>query len=282
MIARAAASLSAGPDALRIGMPELCRAGLSESWMWKAAGHRHWLALAEAHGLDRPDFRDATGTRLYAAFTGVALEDGQLDTVAEHDRLAFAVTLSRTGRSRFRSTVTLSVGDETVARLTLDSAFVGRRDAGRNRSATRGLVARPCRLLPPADPQPPFRAHGWERQGAFRRADRTELARLTLDPNPHEDFNGADFLYFAAFPALVDRAEWAWFRQIDPPVTTRSRRIAYLGNIELGERVTAVLCGLHRGEGTLSHWIELRREEDDSLIALAFTDRAPAQRPPAG
>lgn len=281
MIASAAASLVAAQESLRIGMPELCRAGLSEGWMWKAAGHRHWLALAEAHGLDRPDFRDATGARLYAAFTGVTLEDGRLDQVAEHDQLAFAVTLSRTGRSRFRSTVTLSVEDETVARLTLDSAFVGRREAGRNRSATRGLVARPCRLLPPADPQPPFRAQGWEQQGAFRREERKDLARLTLDPNPHEDFNGADFLYFAAFPALIDRAEWAWFRRLDPPLTTHARRIAYLGNIELGDRVTAVLCGVHAVDAAVSHWIELRRE-DDSLIAIAFTDRLPAQRAPAG
>lgn len=263
----------AAHDHVRIGMPELCRGGLSETWLWKAAGHRHWLALAGAHGLDRPDFRDATGARLYAAFTETKLADGRLDRVAEHDLLTFDTRLSRTGRTRFRSVVTVSTDDGIVARLTLDSAFVGRREPGCNRSAARGMVARPCHLLPPVQPHVPFRQASWDRMGPFLREDRQELASCVIDPNPHEDFNGADFLYFASYAALADRAEWHWFRQADPVFSTRSRDTFFLGNIELGDRVTVLLCGRRSTDTGMSHWIELRRTIDRALLAVSFAER---------
>ncbi|MDQ1155865.1 putative biosynthetic protein (TIGR04099 family) [Sphingomonas sp. SORGH_AS 950] len=260
-------------DSIRIGMPEMCRGGLSETWLWKAAGHRHWLALATAHGLDRPDFRDATGARLYAAFTETQLAEGRLDRVGEHDLLTFDTHLSRTGRTRFRSIVTVSTAKEVVGRLTLDSAFVGRRHKGRNRSAARGLVARPCHLLPPAHTHVPFRPATWDWIGPFQRKDRQELASCVIDPNPHEDFNGADFLYFASYAALADRAEWHWFHQADPIVTTRSRRTFFLGNIELGDTVTVLLCGTRSEGDSMSHWIELRRTIDGALLAVSFAER---------
>ncbi len=82
-------------------MPELCRTGLSESWLLKACGHRHWMALAEAHGLAEPDFRDEHGQRLYPAFTHISVQDAYLDMVEEGSELALACTLERSGRAGF-------------------------------------------------------------------------------------------------------------------------------------------------------------------------------------
>src|ERR1700722_768337 len=75
------------PDVVVLGMPHLCMIGLSETWLLKECGHRHWFLLAEAAGLAAPDFRDPAGDPIYAAFLSVAVRDAAFDTVREHERL---------------------------------------------------------------------------------------------------------------------------------------------------------------------------------------------------
>lgn len=261
-------------EPVTIGMPQLCRLGLSENWLMKACGHRHWLALAHAFGLDRPAFHDADGQRLYPAFTMVKVVDAKLETVCENDRLTFALNLCRIGITRFASDIELRVAGVLIALVHMESAFVRRAVAGRNRSATRSTVARTCRLLPPETPAArPFRGDVLARQTAFRQTDGTELASIMIDPSPHEDFNGADFLYFSAFQAMIDRAEWQWLRQAAPPLVTRERTVLYTGNIELGDRVIASLSSLREDKHSISHCVELRRESDHGVIAVAFSCR---------
>lgn len=263
-----------------VGMPQLCRAGLSENWLLKACGHRHWLALAAAHGLDKPDFRGVDHQRLYPAFMAIALDvSGRgLGAIGENASIDFALTLERIGHTRFRSKIDVAADTAVLAQVTMESAFVHRAVDGVNNSATRGGVARPCRLLPsPRLRTAPFRAEHWDDILGFARQDRQCLARFLIDPNPHEDFNGADFLYFSAFQAMLDRAEWAWFREPAALPVTRNRRIYYLGNAELGDRIALTLCGTrNHGAAERDHWVEFRRESDDRLIAIAFTRREPA------
>lgn len=263
-------------EPVTIGMPQLCRMGLSENWLMKACGHRHWLALAHAFGLDRPAFYDADGDRLYPAFTMVKVEHAKLDTVCEDDRLDFTLDLRRIGVTRFASDIAIRIAGVLIAAVHMESAFVRRAIAGSNRSATRSGVARPCRLLPPGMPaQRLFRAEAWEEQAGFQRSERRVLRRMLIDPSPHEDFNGADFLYFSAFQAMIDRAEWHWLRRSSDPLVTIERSINYLGNIELGERIVATLCGFREEDYATLHWVELLREGDNSAIAVAFSRRRP-------
>ncbi|MGO8470307.1 hypothetical protein AB9F45_39245, partial [Rhizobium leguminosarum] len=42
-------------------MPHLNGNGLSETWLMKELGHRHWLMLACHLGIDNADFRTADG-----------------------------------------------------------------------------------------------------------------------------------------------------------------------------------------------------------------------------
>ena len=267
-------------EPVRTGMPELCRAGLSETWLFKACGHRHWLALARAHGLSKPAFRDEAGARLYPAFTSVTVADGKLDSVGEDELLRFDVTLIRIGRTRFRSEILVLNDAEIVARVTMESAFVRRAVDGRNRSATRALAAGPCSLIsPPTGVAPPLRVDGWDHQAHFMRSERTGIATHWFDLSPHEDFNGADFLYFAAFQAMLDRAEWRWLRRENPLLVTAERQILYVGNIELGDQVGATLCGLIEER---EHRVPL-----DRIVAcqrwannrIGLLEAAPAKRP---
>jgi probable biosynthetic protein (TIGR04099 family) len=275
----AASAAPALPDALVLGMPHLCMTGLSETWLLKECGHRHWFLLARAAGLPVPDFRDSAGEPIYAAFLTVSVRDATFDNVSEHDRLVFTSRLARISRTQFMSLHTCTVAGRSIVEIVLTSAFVRREHKGKNRSVARIEVPG----LPPLRPDPravayaaeaaTLRANRWHTRLGFDRDTATVIDRYTLDPCPAQDFNGADFLYFTSFQAFVDRAEWAFFRPHAPFPVTRRRDIVYRGNIDAGERVVASLLQFRRDNATLVHWYRLERETDGAAIAEIFTLR---------
>lgn len=120
-----------------------------------------------------------------------------------------------------------------------------------------------------------LRRHQWSEHLGFVRADAAGLARMVIDPCPAQDFNGADFLYFASFQAFVDRTAWAFFRHLGHRATTRRRDIVYHGNIEPGQRVAVVLRAVRRGDGSCNcrpgHWCDVERDTDAAPLADVFT-----------
>jgi probable biosynthetic protein (TIGR04099 family) len=270
------------PDRIVLGMPHLCLGGLSETWLLRECGHRHWFLLAHAAGRAVPDFRDCAGDPVYAAFVAVTVRDAQFDAAREHDELGFGSQLTRISRTRFMSVHRLAVRGRGVGEIVMTSVFVKRMQAGLNRSIARVEVSG----LPPVETVPEcadyaagvaaLRRGHWAEHFGFARANADALDRLVVDPCPAQDFNGADFLYFSSFQAFVDRAEWAFFRPVNPRATTRRRDIVYHGNIEPGDRVVVVLRAVRRGDSELGHWCRIERESDSSPLADVFTMRRDA------
>jgi probable biosynthetic protein (TIGR04099 family) len=266
-------------DAIVLGMPHLSLGGLSETWLLRECGHRHWFLLAQAAGRAVPDFRDEEGDPVYAAFIAVTVREGRFDAAREHDTLDFRSRLTRISRTRFMSVHEIAAGGRVLGEVAMTSLFVKRKEAGRNRSIARVEVPG----LPPIVSSREFADHeetvaalrrdSWEEHLGFVRGDAPVLDRLLIDPCPAQDFNGADFLYFSSFQAFVDRAEWAFFRPLDPRTTTRRRDIVYHGNIEPGDRIAVVLHGRRRDADGVDHWCRLERESDAMPIADVFTLR---------
>jgi probable biosynthetic protein (TIGR04099 family) len=247
--------------------------------MLKECGHRHWFMLAEATGRAVPDFRDAAGDPVYAAFVAVTVRDASFEAAHEHDELGFDSRLARMSRTQFMSQHRLSVRGRDIGEIVMTSVFVKRTEAGRNRSIARVDVPG----LPPVRPAPDFvddaamvaalRRDQWNAHLGFVRADAATLDRFVIDPCPAQDFNGADFLYFASFQAFVDRTEWAFFRP-DPRISTRHRDLVFHGNIEPGDRVAVLLRAVRRGKATIGHWCAIERESDAAPLADVFTLRS--------
>jgi probable biosynthetic protein (TIGR04099 family) len=270
-------------DHVVLGMPHLCFGGLSETWLLKECGHRHWFLLAHAAGRDVPDFRDASGEPIYAAFVSVSVRESRFHAAREHDELAFEAQLARFSRARFVSQHRLAVRGLPIGEVVMTSTFVRRTRPGSNRSIARAELP-----SPPAVEHAPHLdryqemigrlRHGrWTRHMGLRHANTPVLNRLAIDPCPSQDFNGADFLYFSSFQAFVDRAEHAFFR-LNPRTTTRHRDIVYHGNIEPGDRVVVMLRDVHReavDDNVLAHWCSIEREADAAPLADVFTLRGP-------
>ncbi|BDT67724.1 hypothetical protein os1_19020 [Comamonadaceae bacterium OS-1] len=259
------------------GMPQLSSSGLSENWLLKECGHRHWLAIAQRQGQAAPEFRDAQGRKVYAAFSVVRIRQAQLERVEEHDPFTIATRCHPAGRTQYYSQHTVQLQDHLVARVEMLSVFVLRAQAGNNRSIVRAVMAPPQATAAPSELA--AAADAFVQRGRARRAQirvgQAEMHTSAFTPCPHNDFNGADLLYFSSFQSLVDRAEWAWMRSADAtsrPAVLREREMVFYGNLDLGD---AVHTGLHGAP--LDHHSILCRGSDGLRIAEVFTRKQAAQ-----
>ena len=278
----------------RLGMPQLAYAGLSETWLLRDCGDRHWLAIAARLGLADPDFRDADGRSAYAAFLGLRLTQARLGAAREHDRLDVQTRLSRPGPARHLSVHDLHIGPRCIARVELLSTFVGRLRPGDNRSVARVSVPADTTGDKTGDAADDAADNGQSDgdTGLPPLAQRVRALRAGVDldaegllappatlrfsftPCPRNDFNGAGFLYFANFAAVLDRAAWDWWREA-PQQTTAVREIAWFGNLNVGETLHVGLLGVHHDGPGAGHACELRAG-DGRLLARALTRRRPA------
>ena len=265
-----------------LGMPQLCRDGLSETWLLKDIGHRHWTLLAYALGQPLPEFEDAQGTAVHAAFNAVSLRRGDLGAACANAVLDVVSDLTRLSNTQFRSVHRLSIEGRMVAEVEVISTFVKRMAPGVNRSAAAatplGLPPLSKQLRAPlsgfAAEASALRAERWTTHFGFDRSAGSPQAELVVDPCPSQDFNGAGYLYCAMFQAFVDRAEWSFFRITGIRTVTRRRDIIYRGNIDGGDRVVISLMAVLQDDYSLIHWCRLTRQCGHELLADIFTDRA--------
>lgn len=253
---------------LLIGMPHLTPHGLSETWLMKELGHRHWLMLARDLGMDNADFRTADGEEAYAAICATSLDATCFGEVRANDILTIRSRISPASRTQTSTTHLLSVAGRTIGQVELISAFVRRQIAGCNRSI--------ARVAMPKAGANSFEANILAQQAADIRNGRLQTYRglpmavsevlrsFKYDPSTAQDFNGAGLFYFAEFQAVADRALESWFPNRKP---MRRRDVFFLGNIEPKESVVFNLVGWSADGGTLHG--ELRREAGD-LIAKIF------------
>lgn len=269
------------------GMPNLCYNGLSENWLLKECGHRHWLAIAQAQGSQQPEFRDAQGRKVYAAFTLVRLSDARLEQIGEHDAFSITSQCLPVGRAQHYSRHDLRVHGQRGARVEMLSAFVRREKPGNNRSVVRAAMTESKVNHDAMDQELATAADAFVRHGRERRAGAWSeppgmhsgeggagMHESVFMPCPNNDFNGADLLYFASFQAVVDRAEWSWMVNAQPPgrpAAIIEREMVFYGNMNLGDSVRTSL-GVHDSGGMhLSHRSELRRGSDNARIAEVYT-----------
>ncbi|MGM9486569.1 Pnap_2097 family protein [Ideonella sp. YS5] len=259
------ASAQRSRTSLLLGMPQLDACGLSENWLQKTCGDRHWQALARLIGRRPADWRDTRGNRVYAAFGYLRLSHARLETAQEGRRLAIATELQAAGRSQVHSRHRLSTQGRPIGVLDLLSSFVAREASCSNRK-----VRRIEGLLPVVDPDADAAATQ-QRARALRAsldvAAEPGLPALVVHPCPRHDFNGAGLLYFASFGAWVDRALWQWGR-LTPGLRVRERECAFLGNADPGEAMRVRLVSAESDGGTIRWRVRLSTVAEERPLAV--------------
>lgn len=257
---------------LLTGMPHVTPHGLSETWLMKELGHRHWLMLARDLGMDNADFRTADGDEAYAAICATSLTVARLDLVRANDILTIQSSITAVSRTQTATIHTLSVKGRTVGRVELLSTFVHREVEGSNHAIAR-VTVRDAR-------ERPFEYSRLAKSAADIRNSRLRiywgmplgaakaLRSFRFDPCPSQEFNGAGLFYFAEFQAVADRALEIWFPRRKPTVR---RDVFFLGNIEHNESVSFDLIdGLDNGD--IIHG-EIRRGSGDVIAKIFMSSR---------
>lgn len=285
--ARAPRSPASMPESIVLGMPHLTASGLSEGWLLRELGHRHWLLLAAMAGMAVPDFRDTDGEPVYAAFSALSIRDAAFGEARENDVLTLSSEIARVSRTQVMSRHRLALQNRPIGTVELVSAFVRRAAGGGNHAVARVALGG----LPPVEPgaapgglaalAAAFR-HG--RVGAhlgFALGRTAALAQATFDPCPSQDFNGAGFLYFTSFLAFVDRAEWRFARERALSAATIRRDVFFRGNADPGETIRVVLLDERRLPGAFAHRCRIERCGDGAVIADLFSIRCSPDAAPA-
>lgn len=264
------------------GMPNLALCGLSENWLLKECGNQHWLALAELFDQPLPDFKGADGAPVYAAFVAVELKDLALYQIDENDTFRIETHLTSVGKARFYSNHSLSVDGHYCGSIKMLSTQVSRKEAGNNQSVVRielpvtdspeseaieRLKTESTQLLCSAKG---FRLQNWMNWHEMQSSNTIKLPPYSHFPCPNNDFNGADFLYFANFQAAADRAEWAWNRNRELWQVT-DRQLNYYGNINIGDALHLEFSTLKTDKDILLHCLTVSRDSDGNKIADIVT-----------
>jgi probable biosynthetic protein (TIGR04099 family) len=271
---------SAGPSArdlmeraldphILLGMPHLNGNGLSETWLMKELGHRHWLMLARHLGMDNADFRTSDGEEAYAAICATSLMDARFNVVQANNILTIHSRLSAVSRTQTSTRHELSVHGRSVGRVELISTFVHRKIEGNNHSIARVTLAEPQALRfefnPLARNAADIRSGRLGTHLGFPVLANKALRIFKFDPSTSQEFNGAGLFYFAEYQALVDRALENWFPGKGPVV---QREVYFLGNIENNESVFFELIECSVETATI---YGLLRRQNGKVIARIFS-----------
>lgn len=250
----------------RLGMQQLDACGLSETWLQKTCGDRHWQALARLYGRAPQHWSDDAGRRVYAAFGYLRLTGARLSQATEGRMLTIDSETHAIGRAQAWSRHRVSCVGNAIGCLDLVSVFVGRSDGVSNRSVQRvdlGAVEAPA----------PMAAESIQARAKALRAEALRLRPCGdapvahFAPCPRGDYNGAGLLYFASFTALVDRAMWQMGR-LSMHDMVLERECAFVGNLDLGQSLCVSLIE-ERVDGDVRRLsVRLTAASDERTLAL--------------
>jgi probable biosynthetic protein (TIGR04098 family) len=291
--ATAQASKSEARSAQRhyeINMPHMTLGGLSENWLFKELGDLHWAMLCEALGRPSDDIVDELGNRLYATFTRIRWESrSHLKRFRENERIYFNNEISRFGKSMFFSRCAVE-GEGKSLSAQLMSTFASRQST--NTGLLRGeprLPEKEKSSMRVSAEMPPFGAEyrdvrrGDKRaltlQGEPARVDDNVLFEMEYRLNPYYDFNGANLLYFAAYPVFHDVCEREYVHRYNVPrgapgrdwalaASTRARDVFYYGNCDISDSLVLRLHAFDAvGGNAVSAVSSISRKSDGKLLA---------------
>jgi probable biosynthetic protein (TIGR04099 family) len=258
-----------------LSMPQLSLIGLSEHWLLKQCGHQHWMALAEAMGLSFPEFKDESGTKIYPAFLCVSCGSLALNELKENDVITLETELFVISKTRTHSRTRILMAGSIMGEVSVLSSFVCRQEEGNNQSVARANLAKGLRISVTNESDHILSAFHMARNYSNTSAKPRAFEYI---PCPYADFNGADFLYFAAFQTIADRSEnnvlekGLW--------STVNRTISYFGNVNLGDRilVSILKCDVI-DEKYARYRLVIQRQSDMKNIAIVEVEKQRVNHP---
>lgn len=272
-----------------IGMPQMATGSLSENWLFKELGDMHWNMLCRGLNVDSSRLADALGNRLYPTFVRIRLNiPSSLFAFTENSVAELTGDMTRFGRGIYYSQLQFATPRASID-ANLMTSFAARGDSSNSNLvksypdsidnhvdelALNPLFGEEYRRFK-KDPPDHFDLAGVK----FSVTDNV-LFEKVYRLNPYVDFNGANLLYFAAFPTINDYCEsvylneTAWCHDLpwELQSATIARDIFYFANCDIHERVIYRLHSCDAlTDGCFKLSSSLTRQSDGVIMARIFT-----------
>lgn len=269
-----------------VNMPQMAIEALSENWLFKEIGDKHWEMLCAGLNANSFDLTDSMGNRLYATFVRIRLNmSSSLADFTENQNVKMKGYISRFGESMYFSNINFGDGS-TFVNADLMTTF-SIRNASDNKRLTKSQPAPGQNTINALNANPSF----GDEYRLIKKQVKTSISfenynfdisedilfEREYELSPYHDLNGVGLLYFAAYPIINDICEASHFNQKleerwELNYFTSFKDILYYGNCNIDD---SIIYRLHSYENIDDNHIKisssLYRKSDNAVMAKIFS-----------
>ncbi len=270
----------ANSENIEIRMPQMANSALSESWLLKYLGDKHWHLLSEGFDKKSSEFRDDNGNRLYATFVRIKYSTSNLANFQENETLQFKSTIEGFGSNTFICSI-LGESSTNEIKAILTTTFTIRNN-GNNNEINKGNFDKISNKIFQASKTP-------ESLNDYRLLSKGLLDKIESDYgffpnteevlfsceyelNPFYEINGVGLLYFAAYPIISDSCFKRYLNDKESySFQTIYRDVFYLANCNSNDKIIFQLNYIDKKQNTIKTLTTLHRHSDNKLLAKILT-----------
>lgn len=267
-------------ESVEIRMPQMANSALSESWLLKYLGDKHWFLLSEGFKKKSSEFKDGNGNRLYATFIRINYSTSALNYFKENEIINFNSKIEGFGSNTFISNIIGKSSDNEI-QATLLTTFSIRTNENNNEISKSNLDLVPNSIGQLSKTPIHLIDYRLLRKGLldeissdfgnFPNTDNV-IFSCEYELNPYYDINGVGLLYFAAYPIISDSCYLKYLNDhISYSDQTVYRDIFYFANCNPIDKIIFQLNFIDQSENIIRTLTSLYRQSDFKLLAKILT-----------
>lgn len=267
-------------DDIEIRMPQMSNSALSESWLLKYLGDKHWSLISEGFNITSSQFRDSNDNRIYSTFIRINYSVSALDKFRENEKLKFTSEISGFGANTFLSHINGEGSTKHINANLLTTFSIRVKDD--NNEIHKGNID----LIPSTISQisnTPIFLNDYRllrkdlldeiktEFGVFPITDKV-IFSCDYNINIYYDINGVGLLYFAAYPIISDLCSLQYFKIREASShQTIYRDIFYFANCNPTDKIIFQLNFIDENQAMTRTLTSLFRKSDNILLAKILT-----------
>jgi len=267
-------------ESVEIRMPQMANSALSESWLLKYLGDKHWYLLSDGFNKKSSEFKDDNANRLYATFVRISYSTSALINFHENETINFYSKIEGFGSNTFISSINGKSSANEI-KATLLTTFSVRINDNNNEINKGNLDLVPNRISQLSKTPIHLNDYRLLRKGlldeissdfgVFPNTDNV-IFTCDYDLNPYYDINGVGLLYFAAYPIVSDSCCLKYFNDLKSfSYSTIYRDIFYFANCNPADKIIFQLNYIEQKENIIKTLTSLSRQSDNKLLAKILT-----------
>ena len=267
-------------ESIEIRMPQMSNNALSENWLLRYLGDKHWSLLSDGFNKKSSEFQDENGNRLYATFVRINYSTSALKNFKENEKIIFDSKIEGYGGSTFISFIN-GKSYKNIINATLLTTFSSKENENINELIKIKIDKIPNKISQLSKTPIQLNEYRLLRKnlldeipsnfGDFPNTDNI-LFTCEYEINIYYDINGVGLLYFAAYPIISDICCLKYFNDSKSfSFQTVYRDIFYFANCNPTDKVIFQLNFIDSNKNFIKTMTSLYRKSDKKILAKILT-----------